>query len=119
MTALTITLPWPHKLLNPNARIHFAALARVKKASRTNAATRTIAANLPKPLPFIGERLPIRITFCPPDKWGRDDDNMIAAFKSARDGIADWLGINDRCFAPHYVFSDPVKGGCVIVEIGA
>ena len=116
---MIIKLPWMHPKLNPNARPNPFDLARKKKLARKDAATLTIAANLPKPLPFIGERLPMRITFCPPSNHHRDDDNMIAAFKSARDGIADGLGVNDRCFAPHYAFSDPVKGGCVIVEIGA
>jgi Holliday junction resolvase RusA-like endonuclease len=69
-------------------------------------------------LPFIGERLPLRVTFYPPDRRRRDDDNMIASFKSARDGLADALGVDDRCFAPHYVFADPVDGGQIVVEIG-
>ena len=62
---------------------------------------------------------PIRmtITFVPPDRRHRDDDNMIASLKSARDGIADALGVNDRRFRPNYVFAEPEKPGRVEVEI--
>ena len=116
---MIIKLPWMDKALNPNKRNHWAPKAAAKATARQDAAWLTVQARGTDPLPFIGERLPMRITFCPPSNHHRDDDNMIAAFKSARDGIADGLGVNDRCFAPHYVFSDPVKGGCVIVEIGA
>ena len=113
-----IELPWPHRWLNPNARKHFRVTAPIKAKARSDAFYATRAADITQPLPFIGERLPVSVTFFPPDKRWRDDDNMIASFKSARDGIADALGVNDRCFACHYVFEEPVKGGKIVVEIG-
>src|SRR3546814_16425103 len=61
--------------------------------------------------------LPVKITFCPPDRRHRDDDNMIASFKSGRDGMCEALGINDRLLRPEYHFSDPIKGGAVIVVV--
>src|SRR3546814_8129920 len=60
--------------------------------------------------------LPVKITFCPPDRRHRDDDNMIASFKSGRDGMCEALGINDRLLRPEYHFSDPIKGGAVRSE---
>lgn len=62
--------------------------------------------------------IPMTITFNPPDRRQRDDDNAIASFKAARDGIALGLGVDDRVFRPTYVFGDPIKGGRVLVEIG-
>src|SRR3546814_725172 len=61
--------------------------------------------------------LPVKITFCPPDRRHRDDDNMIASFKSGRDGMCEALGLNDRLLRPEYHFSDPITGGAVIVEV--
>jgi crossover junction endodeoxyribonuclease RusA len=115
-----IVLPWPDKRLSPNARLHWRAKAPVKARARADGANASYAAYGTAPvLPMIGERLPLRITFYPPDRRHRDDDNMIGALKSYRDGIAGALGVNDRCFAPQYIFADPVKGGKVTVEIGA
>ena len=113
-----IELPWPSRVLSPNARKHWTVTSKAKRIYRDAGYLATKAAAMPKPLPFIGERLPVCITFYPPDKRWRDDDNMIASFKSARDGIADALGVNDRCFACHYQFEEPVKGGKITVEIG-
>ena len=113
-----IELPWPHRWLSPNARKHYRVTAPIKADARKDAAWLTKAASIPKPLPFIGPRLPVCVTFYPPDKRHRDDDNMIASFKAARDGIADALGVDDRCFACHYIFEEPVKGGKIVVEIG-
>ncbi len=44
----------------------------------------------------IGLLLPcvVRLTRIAPREF--DDDNIRAAFKSVRDGIADWLGLDDR-----------------------
>lgn len=59
----------------------------------------------------------VAIRFYPPDRRHRDDDNMIGAFKAARDGIADALGVNDRRFRPVYYFETPEKPGRVEVEL--
>lgn len=61
------------------------------------------------------EPIAITVTFRPPDRHHRDDDNMMAAFKSARNGIADALQINDRRFRPTYKLADPVKPGRIEV----
>ncbi len=36
----------------------------------------------------------VTMTRCAPHEL--DDDNLASSFKSIRDGVADWLGINDR-----------------------
>jgi len=55
--------------------------------------------------------------FYAPDKRRRDDDNIIASMKAARDGIADAFGIDDHRFAVTYKFCEPEKPGRVEVLI--
>jgi crossover junction endodeoxyribonuclease RusA len=56
------------------------------------------------------------IDFYPPDRRARDDDNLIAAFKSGRDGLADALGVDDKRFRIHpYVMAQ--VGGMVKVRL--
>jgi crossover junction endodeoxyribonuclease RusA len=61
--------------------------------------------------------IPLRVTFCPPDKRHRDRDNCIAMCKAYMDGIADALVVNDRRFEPTYAWGDVVKHGAVLVAI--
>jgi len=61
--------------------------------------------------------LSLVIEFAPPDRRSRDDDNLIASFKSGRDGIAEALGIDDARFHTKHSFSAPIKGGAVCVRI--
>jgi len=55
-------------------------------------------------------KIPITVTFYPPDKRHRDADNMVASIKAGLDGVADGLKINDRQFLPTFQFTDEVKG---------
>ena len=122
-----VTLPWPPKGLSPNARLHWAAKAKQAKAYRMACFALCIEAGLKAPEPknevleILGlkagvGRLHLWIDFYPPDRRHRDDDNMIAAFKSGRDGIADALGIDDKRFVCHPYVQDQV-GGYVKVRI--
>ena len=45
---MKVSVPWPHSDLHPNARVHFMALARRKKAYRTGCAWEATAAGLRK-----------------------------------------------------------------------
>lgn len=117
----TVTLAWPDKRLSPNARQHWAALAKVKKLARSDAAKETLAA-----IPLCArqaikqgdDRIAVKITFYPPDRRHRDDDNMVGSFKAYRDGIADALGVDDRRFRTHYFFEDADKPGRIVVQFG-
>ena len=119
---MIITLPWPHKDLSPNARKHWAALAVAKKKARETAHYATLealgsrASDVRASLGGDGP-LPVTVRFFPPDNRRRDDDNMVAAFKASRDGIADGLGVDDRRFRPHYFFEDACKPGRVEVVL--
>ena len=111
-----VTLPWPPKGLSPNARLHWAAKSKQAKAYRMACFALCLEAKLTKP--DTEGRLHLWIDFYPPDRRHRDDDNMIAAFKSGRDGIADALGIDDRRFVCHPYVKEQV-GGMVKVRITA
>lgn len=62
-------------------------------------------------------KMVLSIEFCPPDKRRRDDDNMLASFKSGRDGVADALGVDDNKFVTSFEVCSPVQDGAVIVTI--
>src|SRR4030067_3399557 len=90
-----ITLAWPPKELSPNWRGHWAAKAKAAKSYRKAAGWAVKVSGYR----VIGDGLiDLHVTFYPPDKRPRDDDNMMASFKAARDGIADGLGLNDKRF---------------------
>ena len=115
-----IELPWPAKELSPNARGHWAKMARFKKGARELAYWTVQQSARHAFLDWQGEAPPtITVTFHAPDKRRRDLDNAIASFKSAQDGIADALGIDDSKWAVSYAWGDVVPGGRVIVSLNA
>lgn len=59
----------------------------------------------------------LSLTFCPPDRRKRDDDNLVAAFKAGRDGIAQAMGIDDHRLSLLVKIGEPVEGGAVLVSI--
>jgi crossover junction endodeoxyribonuclease RusA len=111
---MKLHLPWPPKELSPNARVHWAKKSKAAKGYRLQCCLMTKAAKVV--VPETEGRLHLWITFYPPDKRQRDDDNMIASFKSGRDGIADALGINDCRFITHPFVSDDI-GNFIKVSI--
>lgn len=120
---MIVRLPWPDPRLNPNARLHWRVKKGVVKKARNDAAYLTYDA---MPIgarecrqAFAGEgAIPVAIRFYPPDNRHRDADNMVAMLKSALDGIADALGVNDRRFKPVFYFEDADKPGRVEVTLG-
>ena len=109
-----LLLPWPPKVLSPNARSHWAAKSKAAKAYRNACFLLCRQAALPMPM---GRAL-LSLEFIPPDRRRRDDDNCIAAFKSGRDGVAEALGIDDSRFVTQLQISaETIKGGAVRVRI--
>lgn len=113
-----LILPWPSRDLHPNSRVHWRRRAAAAKAARNEAMVLTRAAGWGF-LPLPEGRLHLWLDFVPPDRRHRDDDGLLASMKSARDGIADALGINDRVFVSHPWVRDDitVRGGEVRVRI--
>lgn len=94
---MEISLLWPPKELSPNARNHWAVIARAKRIYRTEcwAATKEVS----KSLALIGNyKIPLEVTFYPPSKRHYDLDNCLASIKAGLDGIADALQVNDHRF---------------------
>ena len=109
-----LKLPYPAKELNPNRRSHWAVTAKHKKVAREQAFYLTKMAKVE----LIGTgAIDLHITFMPPDKRGRDMDNMLASCKSMIDGIADALGVNDKRFRYHLAIGEVIKGGLVQIEV--
>lgn len=103
-----ITLPWPPKVLSPNARVHWSVKSKAAKSYR--AACYLLCKQAKLVAPAHEGRLHLWLDFYPPDRRHRDDDNMVASFKNGRDGIADALGVDDKRFICHPFVSDQIGG---------
>ena len=118
---ITIKLSFPSSKLSPNARIHWAQRAKEVKLYRQAAWAEALSQNDRALFPLKGysraNRLSVKFTINPPDNRRRDDDNMIGACKSSRDGIADAIGVDDAFWRTTYLEGDVIKGGAVVVEI--
>lgn len=109
-----VLLPWPPKVLSPNARAHWGARSKAAKQYRFRCFLGAKAARLTAP---AGKVL-LMLEFLPPNNRRRDDDNLLAAFKSGRDGLADALGIDDSRFVSQVRLSDELHaGGAVRVKL--
>lgn len=112
----TVKLPWPHKHLSPNARVHWSKKAKEARRARHDAAACALEAGIRH---IEAGRLLVKLIFCPPDRRHRDLDNMLASAKSLMDGIADVTGVDDSRWAISLYRDDPVKGGAIRVEVEA
>ena len=109
-----LRLSWPAKELSPNARLHWAKVAKVKKAHRAEG----YYTALPYRGVFDGEtRLRLELTFYKPTRRAMDRDNLLSRCKAGLDGIADGIGINDRVFDPIVVSVADQIGGFVEIKI--
>lgn len=75
-----------------NLREHWAGRAK-RNASHRAAAWFALKAAMPKFDPAI---MPCVVTLTRVAPRELDDDNLAACFKSVRDGVADWLFVDDR-----------------------
>lgn len=98
---VVITLPWPKRVLFPNARAHWAV--RAKEVQRHRHWARLAANNASElfcPGKLHNETVVIhyRIRYTPPTNRRRDEDGVISSCKAYLDGIADALSVNDTRF---------------------
>lgn len=114
MRLAIVTLPWPSRLLHPNARVHWAAKARAAKAARMGAAWQAKAVGLRK---IDADGLNVTAIFSPPDNRHRDADGMLSSIKPDLDGIADVLGVDDSRWNISIRREPPKKHGAVRIEI--
>ena len=100
----SVLLPWPPKVLSPNARVHWSKRSRAAKSYRMQCFLLVKKAGLVAPL----GRILLALEFVPPTRRRRDDDNLLASFKAGRDGLADALGIDDSQFVSQVQLSTEV-----------
>lgn len=89
---MTFSLPWPPTALSPNARTHWAKLAKAKKAYRQTCAWQAKAQGAKQ---LQADALHLTLTFIPPTRRAFDLDNALARMKAGLDGLADVLGVDD------------------------
>lgn len=121
---LTITLPFPSSELMPNRRLgkHWSSTNQAKSKAYSDAYTLAYQAISQYRGPWYptNGQVPVTLTFLPPDKRRRDLDNLLAASKSALDGVAAALAMDDREFEPVTLKrGDACKQGALIVQIGS
>lgn len=112
---MQIILAWPPTELSPNSRLHWAVVAKAKKAYRNACGLEAIMQGVQR---TTAPRLHIALEFVPPTRRGFDADGLLSRMKSGIDGLADVIGLDDK----HWEFSisratEPAKGGCVRVTI--
>jgi hypothetical protein len=84
-----IEIRLPIKIVSvANLRLHWAVKAKLSKSHRSKAfnALASIAAPPAPPCTLVLTRIAPRAL---------DGDNLQSAFKAVRDGVADWLGVDD------------------------
>lgn len=116
MTIITLYLPWPPAGLQPHAKSHWRPKANATKRYRRDAFWLAKEA-----LVDAGPGAILAFSWHPPDRRRRDTSNMPSQMKPVIDGIADAMGCDDNGFRVRFpeTMGEPVKGGCVIVEITA
>ena len=83
------TAQWPAKLSSSlNARLHWRVRAKTAKAERFTAAFMCRCQ-------LVEPTLPVVVTLTRVGPRQLDDDNVAGCFKATRDGVADWLGVDD------------------------
>src|SRR5688572_8133740 len=89
---MKIELPWPSPKLHPNKRLHWSVRAKEAKKARQAGYWATRSAEGRNLRIFDGvTRVPVVMTFHPPDRRRRDADGMMSSMKSSLDGISDCL----------------------------
>lgn len=110
-----LILPFPDARLSPNRRMDRRWLTSIRQAARETGYFLAKEAGLSVP-----DHTPLHLflTFRPPDNRRRDDDNLLSAFKSYRDGIFQALGVDDSNVRLTTLgMGIRVKGGQTVVRI--
>ena len=90
---MIIKLPWPPTGLSPNARNHWAKLAKLKKAYRESCFWQAMEQGA---RPMQASKLHLTLTFYPPTRRAYDLDNALARIKAGLDGLSDVLKVDDK-----------------------
>jgi Holliday junction resolvase RusA-like endonuclease len=113
-----IELPWPPAKLSPNgSRGCYHAHAAAAKKYRDDSIVLLRSQNVPRL--FVDGPVMLELIFCSPTRRMADLDNLLTRTKQGIDALAERLGVNDKHFEYTLRRGDPVKGGRVVVRIGA
>lgn len=118
--SIVVRLPWPDCRLNPNRKVHWAVRAKLRRDAKAWACYATIAAmNVSGMRVAPADRtVDIAVSYAPPDRRRRDEDNLTASLKAHFDGIAQALRIDDSFFHHKEVsWLPPVRHGAVFVKV--
>ena len=110
-----ITLPFPPRVLHPNARPNHFVKAKAAKAYRAHAFYAAKAAGVKKA--DKGQSAHVDITFHPPNRRKHDLDGLLSSLKSGLDGISDAIGIDDSLWSISIKKGQPITGGSVSISI--
>ena len=124
---MIIKLPFPNKTLFPNAKAGkswtTSHAAKVYAREWAREAARTALQTISEPVSAMvatpEKNIPVSLVFVAPDKRRRDLDGCLSASKSALDGIAQAMGVDDSRFKPillNYIQGD--KPGATLIAIG-
>ncbi len=112
---IEIILPFPSPDLSPNARLHWAKVAKAKSAYRASCNARALLA-LKKPWLYEAP-YQLDLEFFKPTKRSQDLDNLLARMKSGIDGVCTAIGIDDKDFKSVTVSAAQDTGGFVKLRI--
>lgn len=110
-----VRFPFPNSKLSSNSRISHRWLTRERGIARNAgfSITRDAGWSFPK-----DAMLEMSIVICPPGRRHYDDDNILSAFKSTRDGIFLALEMNDTCVRRTIMeWGDVEKEGALYVKL--
>jgi crossover junction endodeoxyribonuclease RusA len=109
-----IRCPWPPLKIWPNGSRNKFEKNRIAQSYKSDCHYLAKEQNVHK-VKWPDGDIRIHIAFHPAGV--PDDDNMEAAFKWGRDGIASAMGVDDKKFVVTRERGAKVKGGCVLVQI--
>lgn len=107
---MIIELPWPSSKLSPNAPVAWREKILIKKKYKRDCKMLSMGKKI------SGDKIPVKITFHPPDNRKRDIDNMLASIKYGIDGMCEALGIDDNVLRPMTLdVGEKVKHGKIVI----
>lgn len=117
---LTISVSWPGRVLSPNGRVNKFRKAEAKRIQKEEAYLLTLQ-ELRGEIPSTAistDPVAVKLTYHAPTANEPDDDNIRASLKSAFDGMALALRMNDKRFRfVKETFGKPGKPGKVIIQV--
>lgn len=117
---MILTIPWPHKNLGQNSRVHWRTRHHLTALAKRDAflLARQLPESQRKPI-TAAKALRMAVTLFPPAGRVRpDQDNTLAKLKAAIDGICQCCGVDDsRITETRIRWGDKLPGGCVRIEL--